>query len=258
MQTFRDCINIGVDARVIYLELSKDFARRGSQDIYPEALAVRDADDYERETLETLQLLATSRTGRALFWAIRAAWPRCVLIRPVTEIDRATSFFRTPSAEAWNAMSGHPITSNHGFPANSLVNFTPGWLDKSNRAPPGMRSDEVLLHELVHSLRHLTGLSSIQPMGDGFDSVEEFMAILVSNIFASEVDRPLRGGHHAVLALQGRAFTLPLDPTLHDPRVFLSHSNFRQLVEQFVREHLILSFILAMMADIQFNPFAAL
>jgi hypothetical protein len=262
MQTFRECINIGVDARVIYLEISKGFASRGSQDIYPEALAELDAKNYEDKALEILKRLATSRTGRALFAAIQAAFPKMVLIRPVTEIETDGPLkmsLKTPSAEGWNAMTGRPVVPTQGFIANSLVKFTSDALDQSNTASPGMRSDEILFHELVHSLRHVTGQTSIQPMAENFDRVEEFMAVLVSNIFASEINRPLRGGHHGVsLGLPGQIFSMPLDQALEDPHAFLAHSNFRELAQQFIREHPKFGADLRGLANIKFNPIAAL
>jgi hypothetical protein len=61
---------------------------------------------------------------------------------------------------------------------------------------PGGRPDEVLLHELVHSLRIVRGLSLCQFMGDDYDTVEEFYAILISNTYRSECGyRTLRASH---------------------------------------------------------------
>jgi hypothetical protein len=51
---------------------------------------------------------------------------------------------------------------------------------------PGGREDEVLLHELVHSLRMALGLSLCLWMPDDYDTIEEFYAILIANIYRSE------------------------------------------------------------------------
>jgi hypothetical protein len=50
----------------------------------------------------------------------------------------------------------------------------------------GGRPDEVLLHELVHSLRMMLGCSFCMSMPDDYDTVEEFHAILIANIYRSE------------------------------------------------------------------------
>ena len=49
---------------------------------------------------------------------------------------------------------------------------------------PGGRPDEVLLHELVHSLRMALGLTLWYGwMPDDYDTVEAFYAILIANIY---------------------------------------------------------------------------
>jgi hypothetical protein len=55
----------------------------------------------------------------------------------------------------------------------------------------------VLLHEMVHALRMEMGLNLCLAMDDGFDTVEEFYAILIANIYRSECGyRDLRANHN--------------------------------------------------------------
>jgi len=62
---------------------------------------------------------------------------------------------------------------------------------------PGGRSDEVLLHELVHALRMAWGTNLCLGMDDGFDTIEEFYAILITNIYRSECGyKTLRADHN--------------------------------------------------------------
>src|SRR5262249_30083975 len=159
MKTCRECINIAADARVIYLEMAKDFERRGMKDIYPEAAALQDAEVYENEVVHLLnERLAQSRTGRALLTAILAARPRFVLIRPMDDLDTDTKCLKHPEVRGWNPQTGWPVSAaTRGFTANALVLYTPDALDSSDRASPGMRVDEVLLHELYHGLGKVTG-----------------------------------------------------------------------------------------------------
>jgi hypothetical protein len=61
---------------------------------------------------------------------------------------------------------------------------------------PGGRPDEALLHELVHSLRMTLALTLCLAMGDDYDTVEEFHAILIANIYRSECGyQNLRANH---------------------------------------------------------------
>jgi len=67
----------------------------------------------------------------------------------------------------------------------------------------GAQPDEVLFHEMVHSTREMLGLFDPLPLGFLFDAEEEFFAILLANIYASETGRPidLRQNHHGFVHL---------------------------------------------------------
>jgi hypothetical protein len=76
---------------------------------------------------------------------------------------------------------------------------------------PGTAADEILLHELVHCARHMKtwadpSLYNFTGMGDGFENIEEFYAVLIANMYSSETGRPLRRDH--ALSRDGR--TVPL------------------------------------------------
>jgi hypothetical protein len=80
---------------------------------------------------------------------------------------------------------------------------------------PGIRADEILLHEMVHGLRQMRGTTDMHKPVDypNYDTVEEFMAIVVANVYRSEVKRPgLRMDHHGFQ---------PLTAGLEDPQKFL-------------------------------------
>ena len=71
---------------------------------------------------------------------------------------------------------------------------------------PGVGKDEILLHEMVHGLRQLRGTTDSHKPADApnMDTVEEFMAIVVSNVYRSELNRPgLRADHHGFAPLPG-------------------------------------------------------
>jgi hypothetical protein len=64
--------------------------------------------------------------------------------------------------------------------------------------PLGLRGhtyseDDVLLHELVHALRMVSGVEYGQPVtgGGGYGNQEEFLAVLVTNMYRSNKNLPL-------------------------------------------------------------------
>jgi hypothetical protein len=80
-------------------------------------------------------------------------------------------------------------------------------------------ADEVLLHELVHGLRQARGQSHCEAIKSGlpsidaasaasnnaqfYDTLEEFIAIVISNIYRSELKKQgLRRDHHGATSLQ--------------------------------------------------------
>ena len=70
-------------------------------------------------------------------------------------------------------------------------------------------------HEMVHGLRQIRGTTDSHTPADSpnMDTVEEFMAIVVSNVYRSELKRPgLRADHHGFAALPAAQ---------EDPGVFL-------------------------------------
>jgi NleD-like pathogen effector protein (putative zinc metallopeptidase) len=67
----------------------------------------------------------------------------------------------------------------------------------------GCQRDEVLLHEMVHGLRYMQGKSNVIPTDDSnYDNDEEFLAIVVTNVYLSaKGSLQLRADHHGYSAL---------------------------------------------------------
>ena len=77
-----------------------------------------------------------------------------------------------------------------GLGSDTKVWFSPDILEKAPCAGrgPGSASDEALLHELVHALRHMQGLLNPHPTEDGmigYLNEEEFLAIVATNVYIS-------------------------------------------------------------------------
>ena len=68
----------------------------------------------------------------------------------------------------------------------------------------GFRRDEVLFHEMTHASHHMAGVLNRSDAPPGFDSKEEFWAILLTNIYSCGWNRPLRKNHrgHAPISLR--------------------------------------------------------
>ena len=149
-----------------------------------------------------------------------------------------------------------------GGGSDVVVNFTPGMWVKSdvtaafgaaNAAGPGVSKEEILLHEMIHGMRQMSGTARCAAVPDnpGMDTVEEFMAIVISNVYHSELHLPgLRADHKGFL---------PLSPDLADPHKFVDKdkdkatSNYQRL-QQLKREHPTLCDNLKRV-QANFNPF---
>ena len=123
-------------------------------------------------------------------------------------------------------------------------------------------ADEILLHELVHAVRHASGRRAKCTREAGcrfagalfsFSNREEFLAVLVENIYRSDPGRigrrmPLRGSH---------ASMQPMERSLADSlRFFAAGNQVFHLVSEFRRDHPVLFQLLARVPS-RFNPLAA-
>jgi hypothetical protein len=125
---------------------------------------------------------------------------------------------------------------------NVVVGFQPDapcFVDPKTKAfKPGGSPAENLFHELVHAFRLVTekasdrkGPSSVPGSSlkyPEYDTEEDFFAILITNIFSSEMGRPLRAGHDGLE-------TLPVN--LSTDAGFLAVDPYRRLVKQFCSDH---------------------
>lgn len=232
-----------------------------------------------QDAVETrLIRLRTSQTGRIVI----AALTRDVLIVPRTTMDGdaetravgglAPGFRDTdaPMSSAFNASDGtlrgahiHPaarspgvrgtvleiMLTGTGSGTNTVIEFTPGFhAPYSPHARNTMwmgRSDELLLHELVHSVIAGRGVNDPSPLGAGesrWHNRGEFDAILVTNIYRSETNpaAQLRDSHNATFE------------AIADPAGFTVAN--RALIDGFVRRMPGFARQLAGVTTARFNP----
>src|SRR5262249_52782436 len=81
-----------------------------------------------------------------------------------------------------------------GKGTDPTVLFTPGmWKGTQG---PGTFADEVLFHELVHASRIISGVQYLQHVDHDYDNQEEYLAVVLTNIFLAEKGQTkLRADH---------------------------------------------------------------
>ena len=170
--------------------------------------------NYEREVEGVLGTVGSNRVGAALLQTIQTA----LVIVPYTgtqlnayasgdHTDRAgnTGHRRYSCADATpltNA-SGSPKRYTAGGGTTSTIKFTPAqWMtsgiaDYQHKSiGAGARRDEILFHEMAHSIRQMAGVMNCSDALAGFDTKDEYWSVLTSNIYAYAYNRPMRKNHH--------------------------------------------------------------
>jgi hypothetical protein len=196
---------------------------------------------YGREVLRLLDRhIRHSATGRAILKEIGTASSHEAWILPyhpkndddynadasATDVKDATSVGMPlldsegkPSRDA----HGRPLGGGTGKGSDVRIHFTPDmWMPfssgRSSRfshppTGPGTRADEVLLHELVHACRDMRGVRYRLGVNKHMDNEEEFLAVVITNIYLSEKGQTdLRASH--------RGYTI-----LRDPDKFLDQTH---------------------------------
>lgn len=249
-------------------------------------------ENYETEVTTILTKLRNKWTGWAVMCEILKNSPRKMRIEPYLHGMRSLSptdtkdqavqklkknFNATAGPTDWSkatpkgqtalSCGGPNQNQSLGFKgvgsgSDSVVNFTPAMWEFSdvsaafgagNAGGPGVKKDEILLHEMVHGMRQMTGtaLCAATPDNPGLDTVEEFMAIVISNVYRSELgSADLRADHKGFAKLSA---------DLTDAQKFLDKnkdqptSNLKRM-QQLKKEHPRLCENLAKVTA-KFNPF---
>ncbi len=166
-------------------------------------------ENYLKDVRDLLQRLRHWATARAVLDEIRTRH-HCVRInpyRPQDEDDQNASAEPLRTADAVPLgmtvldSDGDEILVHDapmigtGMGTDVRIWFTPAmWADKSRG--PASAPDEVLLHELIHASRQVSGVSRRDHVGK-YTNEEEFIAIMIDNIYLSEKNkRHFRGSHH--------------------------------------------------------------
>jgi len=185
-----------------------------------------DITNYEASVLGMLHSFEAIQAGRALMDGFRTCHQKIwVLPYDMPDIDECQA----------------EVDSSDLF--GTQVFFTPrmwfGASPCSTGQGAGNSPHEVLYHELVHAVRSVAGILAKSTTLDE----EERIAVMVTNIFASETHRPLRKDHDS--------FAVNSDPVTSTSAGFL-HANHR-LIHRFVKDHGRVSALLSKVNS-PFNP----
>lgn len=152
---------------------------------------------YEQAVYHWLVQIQSKTTGDVVMGFLGR---RPLLIRPYRGVgkDAYTSADRNGIAEGFplNACTPDPLYKNvmgSGAGCDVTIEFTPRLFDNPTGA--GDQADEVLLHEMVHALRYMHGQARCRSSKGHMDSEEEVISITVTNMYSSEIGRPLRAHH---------------------------------------------------------------
>jgi hypothetical protein len=178
--------------------------------------------------------------GRAVLSEISITRPKTVTIRPYvpSDPDDYNAGEHDDDGPAATA-TGMPILNSKGIAtggggtgkgSNALVDFTPdmwgvfssGRSSTSQPTGPASDPDDVLLHELVHACRDVRGMSYMMAVSGNYDNEEEYLAIVIVNVYLSEKGKTdLRANHKGHTVLKDPDKFLDLKTVDLKPRVLI-------------------------------------
>ena len=222
---------------------------------------------YEHAVLHLLHRIHHSHTGQAVFHEFQYRSHHLMKIVPLENVFNAFAgptdmLHATQKGQVERSgADGHVLLDGLGKPivgkgggSDSVVSFTPLTFSKycnqqKNGHKSGAQPDEVLFHEMVHATRQMRGILNPLPLGFLYDTEEEFFAILLANIYASETGRPvdIRSDHHGFEHLTSDTDAKFL------PKQDMADYRYR-LVSKLVHEEPKLAHELNRLRHVPFNP----
>ena len=172
-----------------------------------EERALREAERYELRILELIAKIGQMRTGLAVLRAIHRHAHLSMVIKPYMGSDvnakakPADKRAATPKGRRFSGIGRRRDQRGTGLGSDTEIQFTPALFLKSPLKtalnlpePPNLGGggpEEILLHEMVHGLRHMAGWRIMRrvPFQPDYDTISEFYSIFVTNIYRSERGR---------------------------------------------------------------------
>jgi hypothetical protein len=233
---------------------------------FPSGEARSRVRNYESEIVRLLNDIRRTNTGWVLLEEIRLNGPRTLEIQPwpFTNLNADAGPANNNWADATlkgnqphsgvdgSTMKDKPEGTGRG--ASAVVRFSAGtWGAPGGPTSPGSTGVEVLFHEMTHALRFMSGRAlcladhpvSHPGWNPKFDTDEEFVAILMTNMFISEEGKTSLRGDHSLNSL------LPADLT--DPQKFFTLFS-SQITGLFIENRRFCGTMAAFADRVPFNP----
>jgi hypothetical protein len=194
---------------------------------------------YRKQTLEQFAILTKHDVGKAVLAEVKAAngWNLTVMpYRPENEND--VNADSDPQRDRESTWLGFPVRDSDGTIVSGMgrgtgkgssvtIDYSPEMFGPSGSAHfsgPASDPDEVLCHELVHAGRQMQGKSHRKAVDGYYDNEEEFVSIVVTNIYLSEKKQTkLRGSHSSFKKWEGDKIVARRHDLLPHPERFLQN-----------------------------------
>ncbi len=96
----------------------------------------------------------------------------------------------------WRDDAGTLVLGDGGG-TNALIWYSPEMFEGRYRpTEPAQQPDEVLYHELVHASRDMRGVRKNFLVNKGYDNFEEYLAVVLTNIYLSDKGQLVFAGNH--------------------------------------------------------------
>jgi hypothetical protein len=235
---------------------------------FPSDQAKLNLKRYEDQVDNVVKTLTKRHTGWALLKTISDTGQTVSIEPNPTKDQNSTTYAQNAQDAAGKGLEAEtcmkdPKGSNEGTGKGtpSRITYSPWqWGSvKGSNSNAGREPDEILFHELVHAMRYAAGKrNSCFASVSGFGEYEELVAVTVTNVYSSEIGRPLRRDHEGFDPLPAKTKLFNdqakrVEVDLHDPQKFCNW--FRKQLENFKKQHPWLTNRLAGYQHIAWNPF---
>jgi hypothetical protein len=218
-------------------------------------------DAYYQAVYHTVINIGNTKVGDILLRSIK--WHgKLVRIAPVPPFDETTCGGADAShGEDQDLSYNRTVGKRIGLPIRVVIRFNPHWHQYQGNCHKKHIANEdyaatpesVLIHELVHALRKISNKEkgTLDRLGKGWDygEAEEFFAVLVENIYQSEVKGNIRRSHPSGFRNLDKQFEGSFEFFQVTRKAF-------EYVDIFCRENAGLTRALAKL-KVPFNPIAA-
>jgi hypothetical protein len=236
---------------------------------FPSDEAKRNRDNWEKSIDSIITALSQKMTSWSVMKALSDSGHTLTIVpNPVVECNSTTFPNSTRDAaragaeaeDCSKALKGDNLGTGKG--TSSKIVFSPGPFAKTGTCSvdgAGRDADEILFHEMCHAMRYAVGQRNAcfeTPLG--YRDYEEFVAVLLTNVYSSETGRMLRKDHsgYEKMPLVSKLYNRKgqkEDVNLHDAQTFCNW--YRPQIENLTKRQGVLAKRLADCRRIRWNPF---